>query len=408
MIAAIVDHLRRAGRVRTAEVLGPDDQLLGRLLGLTAPTGSVDLLAEGVIGPSMLFSALVGAVQRIGLGAPVVLVLDDAHQAGPTLAEWLRFVLRRPVPLVIVTAVRSGEGAKLPAGTAIDVGPLDRGAVGTLVGTSRLDELFERSQGHPLLLSELAASDAVELPASLVESVSGRCDELGRASATLRTAAVIGGPRIDLDLLAGVLHRPVIELLDDLEVGAARWLLVESDGVFAFRHDLICAALAASATAGRSALLHREAARFLDVRTDADPIEVAHHARLGGDLELAARALRQAAVRAAELFDHTTAEGLLDDALRLHPDSEGWLDRARVRTRRGRYAEAYEDVARCSGAAALEVGAWASPWVAEPTTPQAISSRPNSNWVRQSSSRPVPTGSSRRPGSASCAPIRAG
>ena len=87
LIAAIVDHLRRAGPIRTAEVLGPDDQLLGRLLGLTSPAGSMDLLAEGVIGPSMLFSALVGALQRIGLGAPVVLVLDDAHQAGPILAE---------------------------------------------------------------------------------------------------------------------------------------------------------------------------------------------------------------------------------------------------------------------------------------------------------------------------------
>ena len=171
---------------------------------------------------------------------------------------------------------------------------------------------------------------------------------------------MIGGSRIDLDLLAGLLQRPVIELLDDVELGAARRLLIESDGSFAFRHDLIRAALAASATAGRSALLHREAARLLNHRIDADPIEVAHHAELGGDPGLAARALRTAAVRAAELFDHATAEGLLDDALRLHPDPECWLDRARVRTRRGRYPEAYDDVARCSGAAALEVGAWAS------------------------------------------------
>src|SRR5664279_2855845 len=346
LITAFVDHLRMAGPERTAEVLGPDDQLLGRLLGLTAPAGSLDLLAEGVIGPSILFTALVGALQRIGQGAQVVLVLDDAHQAGPTLAEWLVFVLRRPVPLVIVAAVRSGEGALLPAGTTVDVGPLDRDAVRTLVGTSRLDELFGRSQGHPLLLSELAASDTVELPVSLVESLSNRCDDLGRASATLRSAAVIGGSRIDLDLLAGVLHRPVIELLDDVELGAARRLLIESDGAFAFRHDLIRAALAASATVGRAALLHREAARLLNNRIDADPIMVAHHAQLGGDLELASRSLRAAAVRAAERFDHATAEGLLDDAIRLHPDAEGWLDRARVRTRRGRYVEAYDDVAR--------------------------------------------------------------
>ena len=94
----------------------------------------------------------------------------------------------------------------------------------------------------------------------------------------------------------------------------------------------------------------------------ADPVIVAYHARLGGDLALAARALRDAAARAAERFDHAAAEALLDDALRLHPDPDGWLDRARVRTRRGRYGEALDDVERAAaaGAAALEVGAWAS------------------------------------------------
>jgi hypothetical protein len=57
-----------------------------------------------------------------------------------------------------------------------------------------------------------------------------------------------------------------------------------------------------------------------------------------------------------------TAETLLDEALSLHPDPSAWLDRARIRTRRGEYAAAYRDVerARPVGAAALEVGARAS------------------------------------------------
>ena len=76
----------------------------------------------------------------------------------------------------------------------------------------------------------------------------------------------------------------------------------------------------------------------------------------------ASRALRDASARAAERFDHAAAEALLDDALRLHPDPEGWLARARVRTRRGRYPEALRDVERAAAAGpdALEVGAWAS------------------------------------------------
>jgi tetratricopeptide (TPR) repeat protein len=191
--------------------------------------------------------------------------------------------------------------------------------------------------------------------------VSARCDDLGPAGALLRTAAVIG-PELDIDLLAAVLGRGVVELLDDAERAVTGQFLADENGTLRFRHELVREALAASATAGRAALLHRQAGRVLDRRPDADPVMVAHHARLGGDLTLASRALRDASARAGERFDHAAAEALLDDALVLHPDQEGWLARARVRTRRGRYAQALGDVQRAgtAGPAALEVGAWAS------------------------------------------------
>ncbi len=362
LTVAIAEHLRDAGPDRTAEVLEPDPELLGPLLGLAPHSAHGPTLADGGIGPSTLFAALVGVLRRIAGAGPVILVLDDAHLAGATLGEWLRFVVRQRLELVVVATVRPGEGDALPATESLTLGPLDRAAVTTIVGPARVDELYARSQGHPLFLAELArADDPTELPPSLVESVAGRCDDLGPASATIRSAAVIG-PRIDLDLLAGVLHRPVMEVLDDLERAAARGLLAEEAGTFTFRHDLVRTALAASATASRAALLHRQAARFLDERAGADPVEIAHQAQLGGDLALAARSLGAAAARASERFDHATAEGLLDDALLLHADPDGWLDRARVRTRLGHYAGAYEDVARAAGAgaAALEVGAWAA------------------------------------------------
>ena len=145
-----------------------------------------------------------------------------------------------------------------------------------------------------------------ELPASLVESVSARCDELGPAGLLLRTAAVIG-PDLDVDLLAAVLGRPAVALLDDAEQAVAKQFLVEDDGIFRFRHELLREALAASATAGRAALLHRQAGRVLDRRPDADPLTVAGHARLGGDLVLAARALRDASAQAAESDRHCKA-----------------------------------------------------------------------------------------------------
>jgi len=361
LMVAIGTHLHAAGATRAAEVLAGDEALLGPLL--VAPgAASPARLADGVLGPAMLFAALLGVLARLAAHAPLVIVIDDAHLAGPALADWLQFARRRNTAMVVIAGVRAGEGEPLPATETIELGPLDRAAATTLVGAARVDELYGLCGGHPLLLAELASAGSTELPASLVEVVSARCDELGDPGATtLRSAAVIG-PRLDLDLLAAVLGRPVMAVLEDVERAVARRLLVDENGSFWFRHDLVRAALAASATAGSVALLHREASRVLARRGDADPVQVAEHARRGGDVELAARSLRAAAARAGQRFDYATAEGLLDDALGLHPDADGWLDRARVRTMRGRYQEAYADVERAApaGAVALEVGAWAS------------------------------------------------
>jgi DNA-binding SARP family transcriptional activator/tetratricopeptide (TPR) repeat protein len=362
LLTALAAVLRELGPDATAGILGHDVAILAPLLGVRSSPRAPPMLADSMLGPAVLYAALVRVLGRLTERAPLIIVVDDAHRAGPPLPDWLRFVRREEVAVAVVAAVRPGEGEPLPATAFIHLEALDRDAAAELVGRGRVDELYARSKGHPLFLTELAQQAAgAELPTSLVESVSARCDELGAAGLLLRTAAVIG-PELDVDLLAAVLGRPVIELLDDAEQAVAKQFLVEDDGIFTFRHELVMHALAASATAGRAALLHRQAGRVLDRHPGADPLTVADHARLGGDTMLAARALREASAQAAERFDHAAAEALLDDALRLHPDPEGWLGRARVRTLRGRYGEALQDVERAAaaGAAALEVGAWAS------------------------------------------------
>ena len=366
VLAGLAALLRRLGPEAAADLLGGDEPVLGPLLGPGLgpgpAAGARPVLADSTLGPAVLYAALVRVLGRLTGRGPLVVAIDDAHLAGRALPDWLRFVRRGGVPLAVVAAVRAGAGEPLPATGFIHLGVLGRDAAAELVGPARVGELYERSKGHPLFLTELAQQAAGgPLPASLVESVSARCDELGPAGALLRTAAVIG-PALDIDLLAAVLGRGVVDLLDDAERAVAGQFLADENGTLQFRHELLREALAASATAGRAALLHRQAGRVLDRRPDADPVMVAYHARLGGDLMLASRALREASARAGERFDHAAAETLLDDALLLHPDQEGWLARARVRTRRGRYAQALEDVQRAgaAGPAALEAGAWAS------------------------------------------------
>jgi DNA-binding SARP family transcriptional activator len=364
LLSALSELLRRLGSEATADLLGQDAVTLAPLFGVRADPVAPrpePILADSMLGPAVLYAALVRVVVRLAQRGPLVVAIDDAHLAGQALANWLSFARRENMPATVVAAVRSGEGPSLPATASVHLDLLGREAAAELVGPSRADELYERSKGHPLFLTELAQqAGRAELPTSLVESVSARCDELGPAGAMLRAAAVIG-PELDIELLAALLGRPAVDLLDDAERAAAQQLLATDGGTFRFRHELVREALAASATFGRAALLHRQAGRVLARHPYADPAMVAYHARLGGDLELAARSLRTAAERAAERFDHAAAEALLDDALQLHPEPEGWLERARVRTYRRRYAQALADVERAApaGAAALEVGAWA-------------------------------------------------
>ena len=362
LLIALRGLLRRLGPAASADLIGVDATLLDPLLG-DAP-GQVVPLADSMLGPAVLYAALSRVFRRLIQRAPLVVAVDDAHLAGQALRDLLRFIVREQLPAMILAAVRTGEGEPMAGTARVHLDALSRQAVAELAGAEQADELYARSLGHPLFLTELIhQAPGAELPASLVESVSARCGGLDTAGALLRTAAVIG-PELDVDLLAALLGRGAVDVLDDAERAIAARLLVADQGVIRFRHELVREALAATATADRVGVLHRQAGRVLAARGDADPASVAQHARLGGDQALASAALGEAAARAAERFDHAAAEALLDDALALRPAPGIWLDRARVRTRRARYGDALRDVERAAaagaGPAALEVGAWAA------------------------------------------------
>lgn len=117
---------------------------------------------------------------------PAALLLDDAHLAGASTVDWLRFVAHRApsLPLLVVAARRAEEGLPLPATATVTLGPLDLAAAEAVVGRERAGALFARSGGHPLFLIELAAADPKdELPASIREAVAERCDRAGPAAA---------------------------------------------------------------------------------------------------------------------------------------------------------------------------------------------------------------------------------
>lgn len=370
LLGAIAEHLRRAPDPDA--LLGEDRNLLAPLLGTALDTAlgtrapePISATIDPVLGPATLYAAVTAVLDRIAGPAGAVLLLDDAHLAGPALGDWARFAVRRPARLLVVAASRPAEGSTFPSTVTLTIGPLDRDETAELVGDAGADDLHARSGGNPLFLSELVKADAAHfddpVPLSLVAVIDQRCDQLGPAAEVVRAAAVLG-TELDIDLIASVLSRSPLEVLSDVELAEDRGLLAERAGRHRFRHDLVREALASGTRASRAALLHREAGRVLAQRTGSDPVAVAEHARLGGDLEQAAASLRTAAGRAAERFDHATAESLLDQSLSLHPTDAALLERARVRVRRGLYAGAQDDVAatEAAGADGWEISAWAA------------------------------------------------
>jgi len=367
VLAALDDHLAVLDPDEVAAALGPEADVLARFLGRSAervgPALPVALRDRGDA-QLLMFTALLAVLRR--LPAPVVLALDDVHLAGSATVEWLHLVTRRAreSPLLVVATQRPEEASALVPATRVVLGPLDAAAAAEVVGAGPAERLLARSGGNPLFLVELAAVvPGGELPATVRDAVDASCERAGpTVGATLRSAAVLG-PVVDLELLAAVLRASPVDLLDHLEQGVRRRFLVEQAGTFRFRHDLVREALAASASDPRRQVLHREAGRALSRRSRPDPLAVAFHARLGGDDELAARALVEAAAITSRAHDQNEARRLLDESIALVDSCEARLLRGRVQIMRGEYVAAGHDldVARAEGAGAdaLELAAWA-------------------------------------------------
>jgi DNA-binding SARP family transcriptional activator len=371
VLDAIEGHLGTLDEADVEALLGPDGQVLGPLFGRGPVAPPLLALAAPVLNPygphaAVVQRAVVDLLARLAAPAsPLVLVLDDVHLAGEATVALLHLARRRLAarPVLVVVTQRAEEAVALPATAHVRLGPLDLDATSAVVGPDRAADLLARSGGHPLLLVELAeAPPGEELPASLRDAVIARCERAGPDVATTLRAAAVLGETVDLDLLAATLGASPISLLAHLEEGVRRMILDERGPAFVFRHALVRAALESGTSAARRALLHRNAAHVLARRARADPLAVAHHARLGGDADLAAAALVDAATVAAGRADHAEAERLLGASIELADTARARVARGRVRLMAGRLDEADADAAAAmalgAGGAAMETAAW--------------------------------------------------
>jgi DNA-binding SARP family transcriptional activator len=305
------------------------------------------------------FGAVVDLVAaRAKPETPALLLFDDIHWCDDATSELLHYVARmnRDRPVAIVLGARDGElidnesvmrmlrsfrrdglineHLLLPL-TEQDVAELVRG----IHSDADAAEVFILSGGNALLARELAraaSASSDSIPRSLKDLVGDRIGRLApEAGDVLRWGAVLG-PAFDVERLTELVSLafdPLMNALSELERHALLENVVASSSMYAFHHALVHQVVYSAISEPRRKLMHLRIARLLDGQPDPDgtvALELAHHAALGGDAAMAARACLNAGKRCLQVFANAEAYAHARRGLRL---AEELPDRERLKLR---------------------------------------------------------------------------
>lgn len=320
--------------------LVPELPALGRDPSDPTPPPGRDERAASEGERARLFEAVAAVVaDRAARRAPLVLVVDDLHWLDEGSIALLHFVARRldGTGVLIACSTREAELTDNPAAQRFvrelrragrlreeRLGPLGAADVAELIRViapaADPERVFAESDGNALFAIEIARAGRTgdALPPTLGELLDDRIADLdAEARAVLPWAAALGH-RIRPELVARAAElsgRDLLRALEDLEVRGI--LRAGADG-YDFTHELLLRAAYARVTPPRRKLLHARIARALETVHGADGARagaVAHHAALGGDDALAARAYLGAARQAVCSYAYPDAARLADRGL---------------------------------------------------------------------------------------------
>jgi class 3 adenylate cyclase len=339
--------------LRLRDRLGDDDVV-------TLIAGMLDIPAIGGYEPPRLapaarrqatLDALDKMLVRLASTAPVLLLVEDAHWADPTTAEWLERVARNPPAGVMMTVVTrpDGEPRWHDLLQPLTLSPLDRQATSELVRAAIdhalpddvLDTLIDRSDGVPLFAEQLARvvsrnqsdDDAVgAIPYTLQDLLQAQLDAAGDAKGYAQIAATIGRSW-DVAMVANVVRRiaedaghppPSQEVVHHAMAELARLDLVAPTGTSArrlrFRHALMRDAAYESQLLSERPLRHIAIANELMERGNEHVADVAVHLDVAGVPDRATEWYVRASEVARSRGEFREALGRLDRALELLDD----------------------------------------------------------------------------------------
>src|SRR4051812_20833563 len=178
-IDALDDHVASLGERRLEALIGERVGELARVLPSAAPAGAGGLQDERF----HAYRAVRALLQRMAMGRPVVLILDDVQWADDASLELIAHLLRRPppAPVLIALAFRAGQvpntllAALDAAGrdglvTGIELGPLSQAEADALLGGPQ-PGLYRQSGGNPFYLEELARYEGRDVPPSVAAAL---------------------------------------------------------------------------------------------------------------------------------------------------------------------------------------------------------------------------------------------
>ncbi len=224
---------------------------------------------------------------------PLLLVLEDLHWADASTRD-LAVALSRTArgSLLLLLTVRTedvhrrhparkvlAEIGRLPVGSRLELGPLDREAVAGLVAAitgsdadaTKVQSVLERSGGNPLYAEELAAAASGAVPGQLSDLFLARVDALTTGARDVLRWAAVDGTRVHLDTL-GPLAGLGDEVLDThLRELLEANLLRHQGGSLAFWHPLLREAVYDDLLPDERARLHTRLAEILQRSADEEP-----------------------------------------------------------------------------------------------------------------------------------------
>lgn len=254
----------------------------------------------------IMMQIVVEGVHRRSQGAPVIVWIDDLQWADPLLLELLSRLTRSLAerPVLLVTAQRDDAEIDWPPShdhpvtVRMPLDPLSRAEADDLVHSvlgddvsgALADQLFERSGGNPLFLTQLAETardrpgDEV-LPGSLRALIATRLDVLPSGQRqVVDNASVLGatGPLTALERFATEMEQPFEPAdVDELADGG---LFDIEDEWWRFRSDVVREVAYQTLTKSARAQRHARTAAVMGNFGLAPIDQVAHHAATAAEL----------------------------------------------------------------------------------------------------------------------------